>query len=267
MKSKLLVLIWMLITTSIAFAQNDAEAEGQDDLAAAAQNPISSMVSIPFQFNFNFGLGQFNRTQTVINLQPVIPYQMTEKWSIVNRVIIPIIAQPDVTSERGSTGGIGNTNYTAFFVPPAVKRTSIGFGPSFILPTRTNNKLGTPEFGMGPSIVLFSGAGKWTFGFVTAQNWSWVNSNLSTFFVQYFINYNLPKGRSVGSAPTISTTWKAADGEQWIVPVGLNVGKIQKLGKQASKLSLAGDWNAITPTGGPNWHLQFSFTLLFPTKG
>jgi hypothetical protein len=56
-----------LIATSPAYAQSG------DALREAAQNPIASLISVPFQDNTNFGVGQLNNTQNILNIQPVIP--------------------------------------------------------------------------------------------------------------------------------------------------------------------------------------------------
>jgi hypothetical protein len=44
-----------------------------EDLAQKSQNPIADLVSVAFQSNTNFNAGPFNRTQEVLNIQPVVP--------------------------------------------------------------------------------------------------------------------------------------------------------------------------------------------------
>jgi hypothetical protein len=43
--------------------------EGQEELAKAAQNPVAKLISVPFQNNFNFGVGPNNAVQYVLNIQ------------------------------------------------------------------------------------------------------------------------------------------------------------------------------------------------------
>ncbi len=46
--------------------------QGSDaDLAKAAQNPVASMYSLPFEFTFDYGAA--NGDATILNIQPVIP--------------------------------------------------------------------------------------------------------------------------------------------------------------------------------------------------
>ena len=46
-------------------------ADAQEDLREAAQNPIGDLISLPFQNNTNFGIGQTDNIQNVLNVQPV----------------------------------------------------------------------------------------------------------------------------------------------------------------------------------------------------
>jgi hypothetical protein len=45
----------------------------ESDLAKATQNPVSDLISLPFQSNTNFGVGPDDDIQNVLNIQPVIP--------------------------------------------------------------------------------------------------------------------------------------------------------------------------------------------------
>jgi hypothetical protein len=43
-------------------------------LAKQTQNPASSLISVPLQGNWDFGLGDRDATGTLLNIQPVMPY-------------------------------------------------------------------------------------------------------------------------------------------------------------------------------------------------
>jgi hypothetical protein len=281
MKTKLTFLSILVLILSLqfsAFAQEDKtsapidKTSAQANLAKASQNPIASLISLPFQFNFNLGMGPYDRMQTVINIEPVLPVKIGKNWNLINRIILPIIIQPDFNAESGSTTGLGTINYTAFFSPKPLGKVSIGFGPSLLIPTNTAEELGNGQFAIGPSVVLFAGLSKkWTVGFVAAQNWAYTTPNAagtaSTFFAQYFINYNFKKGWSLGTAPTITVDWNAEDEEKATVPFGLSGSKVVHLGHQPAKFSLAYYYNAVNPSGGAkNGQIQFAMVLLFPEK-
>ena len=60
-------------------------------MRAATQNPISSMVSLPFKFTFDNGAS--NGDANFLNIQPVIPVTVG-KWNLVNRLIVPVAEAP-----------------------------------------------------------------------------------------------------------------------------------------------------------------------------
>ena len=80
-----------------------AEAEKEAKLAAAAQNPLAALISLPFQNNTTFG-GIDGDYVNVLNIQPVWPFHLSENWNLITRTIVPVVSQ----SENGnSQGGLG----------------------------------------------------------------------------------------------------------------------------------------------------------------
>ena len=70
-------------------------AEPSEDLQKQSQNPIADLVSVPFQSNTNFNAGPFNRTQEILNIQPVVPMHLNNDWNVISRTIIPVVSQPE----------------------------------------------------------------------------------------------------------------------------------------------------------------------------
>ncbi|MGA7316541.1 MAG: hypothetical protein WBX22_21525 [Silvibacterium sp.] len=54
-------------------------------LAKATQNPVASLISVPLQNNSNFGIGPYNRTGNIFNIQPVIPMKLSDKVMLITR--------------------------------------------------------------------------------------------------------------------------------------------------------------------------------------
>ena len=64
---------------------------------------------MPFQNNTNFNFGPEEKTQNILNIQPVIPVSINEDWNVITRTILPVISQPELAPNVGSQQGIGDT--------------------------------------------------------------------------------------------------------------------------------------------------------------
>ena len=83
-----------VVGAEVATQETPAAATNSDALRNAAQNPIASLISVPVQNIDNFNIGPADRTQNVVNIQPVIPISVSKDWNLVIRWIMPIIYQP-----------------------------------------------------------------------------------------------------------------------------------------------------------------------------
>ena len=239
-----------------------------EDLQKATQNPVASLISVPLQNNTNFGVGQYNRTQDVLNIQPVIPMRLTQNWNLITRVIQPIVSQPYPTETTGGEYGFGDMNPTFFLAPSKPKKIIWGVGPAFVIPTATNSILGQGKFSLGPSFVGLAQPGHWTIGVLVNNVWSVAGSgsrpNVNQMLLQYFINYNLKKGWFLTLQPIITANWNASSGNVWTVPFGGGVGRIMKLGAQPVNIAAQFYGNAVYPSGSSPWGMRLQIAFLFP---
>jgi hypothetical protein len=249
-------------------------------LAKATQNPVASLISVPLQNNSNFGIGPYNRTGDVFNIQPVIPMKLSDKVMLINRIIQPIVWQPYASQPTGGQFGFGDMNPTFFLSPANAGKLIYGVGPTFIIPTATSTQTGQGKFCLGPSVVLLMQPGHWTVGVLISNQFSVAGSahrpNVNQMVLQYFVNYNLKKGWYVTTSPTVTANWNSTGsgeaatgndttgGNTWTLPFGGGVGRIMRLGFQPVNLSATFYGNAIHPQGGSPWNMRLQIALLYP---
>jgi hypothetical protein len=243
------------------------------DLAKAVQNPVASLISVPVQNLTDFNIGPFARDRnTVLQFQPVIPVQLGEDWNLITRVIAPILYQPALGSPHGGTFGLGDINPSFFFSPAKPGKLIWGAGPTFLLPTATDDVLGTGKLSMGPAIVALMQPGKWTLGALVNNLWSVAGpsdrADVNAMTLQYFINYNLRKGYYLTSQPINSANWNAPGGNVWLVPIGGGIGRIMRLGFQPVNVTVQAYVNVKRPNvvPSPTWQLKFQIAFLYPKR-
>lgn len=95
----------LLLTLSAAHAQ--------EDLRESAQNPIADLISLPLQNNMNFGIGDTDNVQDVLNVQPVYPTHLNDSWNLITRPILPTVYQERFFSgqELKEIEEIGGNNF------------------------------------------------------------------------------------------------------------------------------------------------------------
>ena len=117
-----------------------------------------------------------------------------------------------------------------------------GVGPTFQLPTATNDLLGTGKWSAGPGFVAFFSVKPLhiTTGFLINNIWSFAGdddrTDVNAMTLQPFLNYNLPKGWYLTTAPLITGDWESDAENRWTVPIGGGIGRIFKIGHQPTTM-------------------------------
>ena len=270
-------------------------AQGAPDngkLLTTFQNPVGDLISVPFQNNVNFPIGQFGRIQNVLNIQPVVPIHVNQDWLVISRWITPVIYQPNLgpacrtdggaaaeiceirerdSARDGGANGLGDLNPSFFLSPARPGRLIWGVGPTFLLPTATAPTLGQGKWGAGPSIVLLTQPKHWTIGFLSNNIWSFAGNEgrprVNQFLTQYFVNRNMEHGWFLTTSPIITANWRAPNNNQWLVPFGGGFGKITRFFDQPMVWQMNAYYNAIHPQDlpYPKWQVRLQVALLFPS--
>lgn len=255
----------MSLGSSTAYGQTSA-----DELAKKLSNPIADLTTVPFQLNFDDGYGS-NGYKYSLNVQPVIPVSISESWNMISRTIVPIVDQDNIFPGAGGQFGLGDTTQSLFFSPKALTASgwTWGIGPALLIPTATDDLLGTGKWGVGPTAVaLKQTAGGWTYGALVNQIWSFAGdddrSDVSATYFQPFIAKGLGKGRTINVGLESTYNWKTS---QWTVPLNIAYSKVTRIGTQLVSFQGGVRCYLEAPQGGPDWGLRFSVTLLYPKKG
>jgi len=254
----------------------DTKPEQQPDeterLQKAVQNPLANIVNVPFQYNGSFPIGPFSRTQTVLNLQPVLPFRLTENWNLVTRVIMPLASQPYLNRHEGTKNGLGDLSPSFFLSPVKHGKLIWGAGPALSLPTATNSAIGSGKWAAGPSVIGVVQPGHWTLGVLANNMWSIAGDKdrpeVNSLFLQYFVDYNFVKGWYFTSSPIIISNWERDSDERWSVPFGAGLGRVFKYSGQSFNSQVSAYYTVIHPDSlpYPKWQLRWQAAWILPLE-
>jgi len=254
-----------LALSTPARAQDDQAAE----LAKKLSNPVANLISVPIQYNYDsYGGANDGARANRLVAQPVIPFSLNEDWNLITRTIIPFADQQGFPLAAMNQSGLGDITASQFFSPkkPTAGGWIWGVGPVELLPTATDDVLGTGKWGLGPTFVVLKQTGPWTVGYLGSHIWSVggddKRSNVDVTNMQPFFSYTTETHMTIGAFTETTYDWK---GGQWSVPLIVQAGQLFKIGPQIMQLAVAGKYWAKSPDDGPEgWGLRLQLTLLFP---
>lgn len=250
-----------------AVAQPAAGPGSDADLAQQLQNPIASLISVPFQSNLDFGAGRrddgFGYT---MNFQPVVPFRLTDDWTLITRTIVPFIYRERYTPN--DEAGLGDTTQSFFFSPRSgVPGLTWGIGPAVLWPTATRPAFQARQWGLGPTGVLVQTIGPWTFGALANHLWGVADAasrqgrpDLSQSFLQPFVSRNFSRGFALSATLEASYDWT---GRQWTLPLAVGASQLVKLGQVPVNLVAQARYWLDGPSDAPQWGLRFAAVLVF----
>ena len=241
----------------------DKPASDAAELAKKLANPIASLISVPFQSNWDMGIGNNNGSKMVLNFQPVIPMQLSKKMNFITRWIIPFASQKDVTGDKTNQSGLGDAVITGFFSPVGSKITW-GVGPVLVLPIASNQFLGGEKFCIGPSVVALKQSNGWTVGGLANHVFSVAgNANrkdISATFLNPFIAYNWKSGAGLTLNAEYTHDWENKVDVFVIQPIA---SAVTKFGTQIVSISVGPRFH-FAPSGHAAYGVRASISLVFP---
>ncbi len=256
-----------------AVAARNAVAQPADKPSTDAQiaknlsNPIAAMISVPLQNNFDFNGGPAgDGYRYILNVQPVIPFTLTDDWNIISRTIVPTIYQNSMPT-TSNQGGLGDITQSLFLSPSAPGPGGLiwGLGPVVVIPTATDDYLGAGKLGLGPTWVGLVQDSGWTVGLYGNHEWSVAGDSkrgaVNVTFLQPFLAYTTSTFTTFTVNSESTYDWEAS---KWNVPINAVANQLLRIGSLPVQLGVGPRVYLTHPTGGPDWGLRFAVTLLLP---
>lgn len=246
-----------------AFASAALATDERASLAREDQNPLTRYYVFRVEENAQFGFGPHGDTINALRLQPLLPLSFGEDWRLLVRGIVPMLHQP----WPETANGLSDVGLNLFATPARSGSFSWGIGAGFLLPTATDDRLGTEKWSAGPSAAAVYIEGPWVVGAVVQNLWSYAGSDarreVDTMSLRPLVNYNLSNGWYLTTSPSIVANWEADSPNRWLVPVGGGVGKVFLLGTQRVSATFESYYHVKSPTLGPDWQVRAQFSLLY----
>lgn len=254
---------------TLFFTTHAYAAESNAELAKKLNNPISNLISVPFQYDYDQDVGPNKGSRNLLNIQPVAPIDFSDDAIIISRTIIPVESERNVAPDSGIQTAVGDITQSFWYSPK--KKTENGYiwgvGPVLTIPT--GSSLSSKSWGAGPTAILLKQQGPWTYGGLVNHVWDYAGrsnrDHTSLTLLQPFVSYTWPTATSVAMNTESTYDWRES---QWSVPVNLMVNQVLKVGGQIVQVGTGVRYWAVSDDnhGPAGWGLRLNLTFLFPTK-
>lgn len=236
------------------------------ELAKKLANPVAALVSVPFQNNFDFGIGNRKGTRWTLNVQPVAPFTLNKTTNLITRTIVPIIYQSNVFGEGSEQFGLGDTVASQFISPKQPKNgVTYGYGVAELIPTATDSKLGGKKWGLGPTAVALKQEGGVTYGALINHIWSIAGDSKRPDVSSTFINpfYSVTNKNSFTLSASLEETYDW-ESKRSTMPIIVGFSQVAKLNGIPTSFGVSAKWFAARTASAPRWGIRAVYTLLFP---
>jgi hypothetical protein len=261
----------LALLPTIALTQEPAPAASSEgaDLSKKLANPISDLVSVPFQFNWEQDVGPQDDTRFVLNVQPVMPFALSKDLNLIARVIVPLVSQPPLFEGGTATFGVSDVLTSFFFSPSRASSFTWGAGPVLGFPSTSEPTLGTGKWSVGPTVVGLKQSGPWTVGMLWNQVWSFAGNEdrqkVSQMFIQPFVARTTRSLWTITLQSEMTANWEA-ENDKWTVPINLLFAKLSSFGPFPASYQFGFGVFAAHPQTGPKWKVRGAIVILLPRR-
>jgi hypothetical protein len=216
-----------------------AEAKTVEEVAAELANPLAPITTLAANVRTEMGNGPQDETNYQLRLQPSFFKPFADNSALLVRTIVPLRLNSWPTCDRG----LGDLSIVPYYVPDTTSTTFVGYGGALILPTATEDALGTGKWAAGPAVIVAKTGKPITWGGLIQHVWSFAGAadraDVSVTTVQPFVTRLLPDGWAATISSETTYNWKASAGNEWTVPLTVGAAKVVKFGGEFANLGLA----------------------------
>jgi hypothetical protein len=239
------------------------------ELAKKLSNPISDLVSLPFQFNWENGIGPLDETRYILNIQPVMPFSLNKDVNLIVRVIAPIVSQPPAVAGV-PVSGVSDI-LASFFLSPVTKGSiTWGIGPAVSVPSTSLPALGTEKWSAGPTGVVLRQQDEFTYGVLINQIWSFAGNtnrpNVNQMFIQPFFAYTTEDAWTFTVQSETTANWHVDGTDRWNAPINALISKVSSFGSFPASYQLGGGYFVARPDNSATWKIRAAIIILMPRK-
>jgi hypothetical protein len=240
-------------------------------LAEAVANPLATVATIGFQFNWDSGVGPYHDLRTILDVQAQVPVSLSKDWTLLSRFLLPFESQPVLVRGTDPAFGLGDVFFTFFLTPSRARHLVWAVGPTFGLPMTTDPRLGSGTWQVGPTAGAVLVESHWQVGVVALQLWPFADTGdinrgrLNRALVQPLITYTTARALTFTLQSETTIDWNTSGDQRTTVPIELLISRL-RLGVLPVSVQLGGGIFVNTPSGGPDWRLRLAFVVVVPQR-
>lgn len=234
-----------------------------DEVAADLANPLAPVTTLAANVRAEMGNGPDDDSNYQLRLQPSFFKPFADHSAFLVRTILPLRS----TRWPASTSGMGDISIVPYYVPDTTSDTFVGYGGALIVPSATEDALGSGKMSAGPAVIVARTGRPVTWGGLLQHVWSFAGdsdrADISVSTVQPFVTYLLPDGWAANLTSETVYNWTASSGNRWTVPLTVGASKVVQFGGEFVSLGFAYVNNLERPEGAAGSEVRFSVTYVY----